>query len=184
MPTTVRSERGEPLEDVQTTAIAHEHHPRRAERLLSAPVRRNVLDVVARHPGLPVGELQTLVGVGWGTLHHHLKKLEEAGLVRTHSVGRRRIVHLAGEGAHEGFALLRGRTARNVARAIVDNPGIGIVDLARVSGGSPRAVYYHVKRLVEAGLVTNGGNTRYAHLSAMEPLPRILRAASGTGESL
>lgn len=172
------------LEDVQTAATLdlHVHAPRGHERLLSAPVRRQVLDVVARHPGLPVGELQAMVGVGWGTLHHHLKKLEEAGLVRTVSVGRRRIVHLAGAGAHEGFALLRGRTARTVARAIVQNPGIGIADLARLSGGSPRAVYYHVKRLAEAGLVTSGGNTRYAHLSAAEPLPRILREASGPGE--
>ena len=153
-------------------------------RLLDAPVRRQILDLVARQPGLPVGELQALLGVGWGTLHHHLRKLEDADLIHTSLVGRRRLVHLGRDDPHAGLAILRGRTARRIAETIASHPAISITDVARLTGGSPRAVYYHVKRLVEAGLVATEGQTRYARLAPTPLLPPMLRDTPPPGDLL
>lgn len=155
------------------------HRDRLAARLLDSPIRQRIVRQVAGRPGQTVGELLETLDVGWGTLHHHLKRLEHAGLLHTVSAGRRRLVYpgpSAAEppGSGRARAILRGRTARRVAEAIADHPGVGIDRLVPLVGESPRTVYYHVKRLVDAGLVLMDRATRYADLAPAPALARLL----------
>jgi ArsR family transcriptional regulator len=58
-------------------------------KLLSDPVRVQLLDVLREHRGdVCQCELQPLFGVSQPTLSHHLRKLEEAGVVTVQRRGR------------------------------------------------------------------------------------------------
>lgn len=58
-------------------------------KLLADPVRVQVLDVLRGHEeAVCQCELQPLFGVSQPTLSHHLKKLEEAGVVAVERRGR------------------------------------------------------------------------------------------------
>lgn len=160
---------------MQPLTPARPSHPpaspsdRIAERLLDSPGRQRILAMAHSHPGEPVGTFLERLGMGWGTLHHHLKRLEDAGLLHTRAAGRRRLVY-PGPAAEtipaleKGRAILAGRTTRRVADAILARPGVGIEQLVVGLGESPRAVYYHVKRLVDAGLALPDPQARYAFL--------------------
>lgn len=45
------------------------------------PVRERILECVLMQPGLSKSELQRDLGLGWGTIHHHLGHLESLGQV-------------------------------------------------------------------------------------------------------
>lgn len=141
-------------------------------RLLSSPIRRAILEIVTSRPGLTVGELLALLDVGWGTLHHHLDRLEAVGLLRTVQAGRRRLV-LPGDApraAPVARALLAGATCRRVAEAVAREPGLCIQDLIGRVEDSPRAVYHHVKRLLDAGLLQSERPGRY---TSLHPTPLL-----------
>lgn len=145
-------------------------NPRRA-----ADVRSALLASLVDHPGLPLAKAKERLGVGWGTIYHHVARLERSGAIRSIVQGRRRLLVLGGAPEAEAvarFALLEGMTARLLAEAILAQPGIGLRELARRSGVSERATYYHLKRLTEAGLVTTRKNGRYDSLEAAGDLVR------------
>jgi predicted transcriptional regulator len=138
------------------------------------PLRARLLKLVTQKPGLPVGAILAETQMGWGTLYYHLSKLAKENQIQIVRVGRRRLVYPASGGRATDFAagdaLLRGRTARQIAEAIANRPGSSIQTIVDSVGYSPRAVYYHVRRLIEAGLVTSSSETRHRDLC---PTPRL-----------
>lgn len=153
----------------ETARSAREESP-----IVSETVRERLLREVRDHPGLSLSELMTRLGIGWGTLHHHATALEAQRLVRIETAGRRRLVFPAGQSpmvAAEARGLVYGGPARRIALALRDRPGQSILELCERTGNSPRAVYYHVKRLLEGGLLRSSSSTRHSDL---EPTPLLL----------
>ncbi len=136
--------------------------------------QERIVAIVRAAPGLLVGELQQRAQIGWGTLCHHLPRLVEAGRIRVVRVGRRRLVYpIEARGAAEAScadAILRGKTARRIAEAIHARPGSSVSGVAFEAGESERATYYHVRRLIQVGLVTSGSATR---LKDLRPAPGL-----------
>lgn len=69
--------------------------PRRTDRrvmaaapALRSPSARRLLDSVCREPGMAPSLLAHRLGLNRATVHHHLRRLEEAGLVSTRPSGR------------------------------------------------------------------------------------------------
>ncbi len=57
-------------------------------KALGDPIRVQVVDVLARHPGeLCACELLPLFDIAQSTLAHHLKVLADAGILKTHRQG-------------------------------------------------------------------------------------------------
>ncbi|MEA3200255.1 MAG: hypothetical protein QOE90_1683 [Thermoplasmata archaeon] len=143
-----------------------------------SPQRKNILRIVQASPGLPVGVLLDQTQLGWGTLYFHLAKMVKAGSIEVARVGRRRLVYPAGSPQAreraQGDALIHGKTARAVAEVILAEPGISIQGISIVLGQSHRVVYYHVRRLMEAGLVTSSSPTRHRDLCASPKLRAAL----------
>lgn len=148
--------------------------------VLASPTRRLIYDLIEATPGIPVCTLMDRVELGWGTLYHHLHKMERAGLIHTAVSGRRRLVFPGPVPSEpyvssDAFALVRGRTARRVAEALVASPGASVSKIAERAGESPRATYYHLKRFLDAGLATSSSKTRHTGLAATPPLLLALR---------
>lgn len=145
------------------------------ERLLQSALRRQIVELVRENPGIPIGELMKRLPVGWGTLYHHLIKLERSGLLRAAVSGRRRLLYPGDAGPlgndPDARSILRGRTAQRLARAIVANPGRSVAEIVDEMAESPRVIYYHVKRMLDAGLVSSSSETRYCSLT---PTPRLV----------
>ena len=147
---------------------------REAERLLESPLRQQIVDIVKARPGVSVGDIMDELQVGWGTLYHHLTKLSRNKMIQTSVVGRRRLVYPVSPDsdptADKHMAMLRGKTARRVAEAVLAQPNIPIQELTVLLDESPRVVYYHVKRLLDAGLILSDSKTRH---TGLQPAPQL-----------
>ena len=150
---------------------------RAPEDALASPLRRRILDLVEARPGSPVTDLARRLSIHPVTLHYHLRRLEESDLVRSQLAGRRRVVFPVSAYVDENAedrALLLEPTARRIALAILHRPNITITDLVEELHETPRVVYYHVKRLRDAGLVVGASATHYRGLEAAPRLALLL----------
>lgn len=145
-------------------------------KVLESPERLRILQIVYERPGISVTELAGCLAMSWGQLSYHLARLERAELLHTVKAGRHRLVFPEREPLEtpEDRALVLERTARALALLIVDNPQLTVTDLVRLSGETPRVVYYHVKRLLDAGLVTSSSGTHHRGLVASARLAHLL----------
>lgn len=64
---------------------------------LSDPTRRAIFELLAEGP-TPVGELAALLPVSRPAVSQHLRVLKDAGLVRDHAIGNRRLYRIDPEG--------------------------------------------------------------------------------------
>lgn len=140
--------------------------PDDARTLRSAAARR-ILEAVDRRPGSGLSELRRATGLGWGTIYHHLARLQRAGLVTVEKRGRLRCAFPKGTDQapprdHHG------RTRRRVAAVIQERGPVTVDEVVRVTGLSRRVVYHHAKRLIESGLAERSRADR-----TLRPLPGL-----------
>lgn len=154
---------------------------REAER---AALRERILRAIEREPGASPTRLVEELGIGWSTLYHHVNALEAQGRVRASSAGRHTFLYPAGMAGDPRLSVQRsvlaGGRARLVAAEAARVPGHDVGSLAEALGISPRVVYHHVRRLVEAGLLTSSMPRRYRDLAPTEPLRALLRQEGGS----
>lgn len=174
---------------VSTLAILR---PRASERLVPSPLRNEILGLVTRRPGIPLSQLRSDLPIGWGTLYHHVWRLCKDGKLETRTVGRRRLLYPAGVASEEFAAiqgLLRGKTVRKVATAVLSKPSLSFKELVETTGESDRVVYYHLKRLMDVKLVASSSKTRHfglmptdllrAHAHLIRALPAAREPVDG-----
>lgn len=138
-------------------------------------VPAKLLRIIQERPGIPVTELEGRLGIGTGTMRHHLQTLQRAGKLHFVRQGRRLLIYPPGAGSDAlAEGLLRGATSRAVATTIREHPGGDVASLHRLLGLSERVVYYHLQRLMEAGLVASSGENRLRDLSATGKLEALL----------
>lgn len=118
------------------------------------PVRSRILAIVARQPGVSAAEISDQEGINIGTLDYHLDILLRDGQVRAAKAGRNRLLFLPGSGAdvaRVGEVSAPGRG--DLARAILQEPGLHAAALAERLGLSRATVHHHLGRLEAAGLI-------------------------------
>jgi DNA-binding transcriptional ArsR family regulator len=82
---------------------------------LGDPTRRAIFEILAEGPA-PVGELAKLLPVSRPAVSQHLRVLKDAGLVRDHAAGTRRVYRID----PEGIAAIRAYLDRFWDRALAD----------------------------------------------------------------
>lgn len=126
---------------------------------------------------MPLDSLAMRVGIQSSSVAYHLRRLEEAGLVHRRVVGRRRLTfpgQFRGNRKVEGFAILRHPTARRIASQLVASPGSDFSVIMSSTGVSSRALYHHLKRLKNAGLVDVESAWGYRDLRATQALAGLM----------
>ena len=143
----------------------------------------HVLEIVHDSPGLSLDALRERAGLGWGSVYQRVDLLKEAGLLREERDGKRKRLFAAAPPDAEAcrqasVGALLGRlnrdTARRVARAVLEHPGMGAERLAQLVGIPPRSVYLHIKQLVALGLVEREGTFFRSNLRPTERLRSVL----------
>jgi DNA-binding transcriptional ArsR family regulator len=157
--------------------------PQEDREAARAALRARILAAIERAPGASPTRIVEDLGIGWSTLYHHVKALEAQGVVRSASAGRHTFLYPAGMASDPRLSVQRsvlfGGRARLVGEEAARAPGHDVSSLAAALDISPRVVYHHVRRLVEAGLLRSSMARRYRDLAATEHLLALLRQEGG-----
>lgn len=118
-------------------------------RFLDHPVRDAVHEFLGQRPGSSMSDIHDAIDVPRSTLVHHLRVLEQQGLVRSRKDGYRRRFHQAGPPPPPGPYLTEAQ--RKLVDTVAANPGITQGRLADRVSMTRTTVLYHVRRLNEMG---------------------------------
>jgi DNA-binding MarR family transcriptional regulator len=147
------------------------------ENVLEHPMRQHLLRSIEERPGIHLRELAGAHDTAVTNTQWHLRKLEQAGLVKTQKMqGRRLYYPVQGGQASKAQAVenaaLRNPNAERVSQFLAANAGCNQRVLADGLGMNPGTVRWHLRKLESAGLVRciqEGSQARYF---LMKPLAR------------
>jgi predicted transcriptional regulator len=119
------------------------------------PVRRRLLGLIRKQPGIHASELARGMEESWGTVQYHLNLLRKADLVQSVEAGRER--RFFPEGVAESkmrlmTVLTQGRRGE-IAQFIHSNPGARQVDICNALEVSRKTFRSSIQPMVEEGLV-------------------------------
>lgn len=117
--------------------------------------RRKLHAIIVSHPGAHLRELERRSGLAVGVLRHHLGYLADAGLIMEQRDGKLRRFFPVGldPDLRQLLGILRTRSLRAVMVDLLTHPGATAKEIAQRQGFSLRSVAYHLRTLIDAGLV-------------------------------
>ncbi|MDX1612496.1 MAG: winged helix-turn-helix transcriptional regulator [Candidatus Thermoplasmatota archaeon] len=133
--------------------------------LLEDETRRALYETIKRDPGINLRALSDELDLAWGTLLHHLHKLENAHMVVSKRYGKYRRYFLNGstysqEEKARLAALSTPSTAR-VAEYILDHPGSTQSEIGDALDVTASTVLWHARRLKDVDLLETKRDGRY-----------------------
>lgn len=132
--------------------------PPTEETLLELDTRRRIYEHVCQVPGAHLRKIQRDLEMPLGTLEYHLRQLEKYEMVVTRDDGRFK-AYFPTEGMdrrdRDFLYYLRQEMPRKLALEIADQPGIGFQELKEKVPVSGSTVSFHLKKLIEAGIVAD-----------------------------
>jgi DNA-binding transcriptional ArsR family regulator len=158
------------------------------ENVLEHPMRQHLMRAIEARPGIHLRELASAHSTAVTNTQWHLRKLEQAGLVKTQKMqGRRLYYPVQGGQATKAQAVenaaLRNPNAERVSQFLAANAGCNQRVLSEGLGMNPGTVRWHLRKLESAGLVRviqEGSQARYF---LMKPLPRATPRPVGQEEA-
>lgn len=149
------------------------------DNLLEHTFRHQVLDLIRAHPGLHLREVARRLGLTATNAAYHLRVLEKHGFIRSERLnGKRVYVPSAGPAEKAKFlaqALLHRGSRARVLETLAAHPGSNQTALAAMTAQHQGAVSWHLRQLVQAGLVREERSPRECRYT-LTPLGQELAA--------
>lgn len=124
--------------------------------------RAHLIEFIERSPGIHISELCRTADLAWGTVQHHLHRLESEGRIRLQRDGR--VTRLFSGATSDRDVTLLSLLHRDISAQIVVNlarmPQAGIQDLSDALQVSRKTIRRHLATLVDAGVVDREGGYR------------------------
>ncbi len=153
------------------------------DELLKHPMRAQVFQVIQANPGIHASELARRMGAGWGTIVHHLDKLEKGQLVAVRKVNNQKcFFEMGGKISRVDMAIagaVRSDSASQIAAFVQTHPMTSQKMMAEELGISPALASFHVKKLVHMGVLEKARQGKQTLLTTTESLRRVLAGESG-----
>ncbi|NHN48123.1 helix-turn-helix domain-containing protein [Halostella sp. JP-L12] len=130
--------------------------------------RERLYETVVDAPGVHLSELCDRAGVTLSTARHHLRVLEDEGLIATAKHRGKRRYFPAGDDERELAAAMSDDAAATVLETLAYTGPATVSTLAEELGRDPSTVTHHLKRLDEDGLVARERDGR-AVMNSLEP---------------
>ncbi len=150
------------------------------DELLEHPVRSKIFSTIQQHPGIHASQLAREVGVGWGTVSHHLDKLDRAKMVTTRKVNNQKCFFEQGGTISrqdmEAASAIKGDTAGAIAGFVHANPMTSQKDMAEALGISAALASFHVKKLTNLGVLDKMRHGKETLLTTSQSMRRLLEA--------
>lgn len=122
-------------------------------RLLALGTRRRIYEHVSNFPGVHLRQIVREVGLGLGTVEHHLHVLVRHGLIESRLVGPRRRTFFARDGRPSGdkdlLAVLRGASVQRILGCLLLDADLEAPDIAIRLELAAATVAYHLQRLTK-----------------------------------
>lgn len=136
--------------------------------VLEHPLRKGIMESVSDQPGVHLRELATLHDTAVTNTQWHLRKLEQAGLIRTQKVGGRRLFYPTQGGiATKQEAVENAATsnpnADRIFGFIQEHIGCDVRQIMEGLGMNPGTIRWHLRRLKEAGLLSEESHGNHVY---------------------
>jgi len=120
------------------------------------PTQQRVLVFITAHPGVHLREICRALSLAMGNAQYHVGRLERDGRITSARRGLYKFFYpanLFGERQREVLSVLSLDTPRELLLNIIGHPGSTQVELAAGTDLSQPTASWHLKRLVEIGIV-------------------------------
>jgi predicted transcriptional regulator len=123
--------------------------------------REEILNLLRTCPGLTKTEVRQRLGLGWGTIHYHLRVLAQQRLVvERRQWGWTRIYSAEVAGEIRLMPLLRMNLAQDIMETVRRNPDIGVQAISSRLGVSRKVVRRVLQNLVDAQMLERSSHYR------------------------
>ncbi len=132
----------------------------------SKEVKTRILEYISSHPGAYLREIKKAIGISMGTAQYHLYSLEKEKKIISRRSGlyKRFFVSFTFTDKDQKILdVLSQETERDILLYLSINPGASHHDISEYAGISPGTTTWHMKRLLEAGLVTSKRSTEVVY---------------------
>ena len=151
-------------------------------QILDNEARASVYEHVKAHPGAHPSAIAERLDLGWGTVVYHLSKLENSRLVTPRNAHNRKCyfaitADLDAE-ARTAVAAMSTDKTRTIVETVRARPGISQKELSQELGISQALASWHVKRLVESGVLTTQREGRSNCLRVAAHVPGAVPVAA------
>ena len=118
--------------------------------------QQEILDYISKHPGVHLRQICRELNLAMGNVQYHAYRLERAGRISSARRGFYRFYYpaaLFGEKQRDVLSVLSLGTPRELLLHLINKPDSSQDELARGVGVSQPTVSWHLKRLVDLGIV-------------------------------
>lgn len=158
-----------------------------AENVLNTEVRKNLYEYIDEYPGSHLREIARELDLKPSNAAWHLRKLEQTNLVRSRTIGGKRVYYLV-EGGIEARreaiaeAILKNKNAREIMNYLRDNPGKHLLEIANALDLNHHTVKWHIKKMYLAELID--GDTSNSAYPVYYPTEIGIEAISNYSQNL
>lgn len=137
------------------------------ENVLDTSVRKNLYEYIDEYPGSHLREIARELDLKPSNAAWHLRKLEQTNLVRSRTIGGKKVYYLV-EGGIEtrkeavAESILRNDNAQRIMEYLVNNPGKHLLEIAHALKLNHHTVKWHIKKMYLAELI-EGDTTNSAY---------------------
>lgn len=139
--------------------------------------RSQIMEYIKKHPGTHLREIKRELGVSMGVIQYHLYTLEREKRIisRRRGLYKRFYVNLLfAEKAQEILDVLSQETERDIILSLIGYSRATQKEISEYVRISPAGVSWHMKRLIESGLVEAEREGSFTYYSARGDASEIL----------
>jgi predicted transcriptional regulator len=138
-----------------------------AENVLNTEVRKNLYQYIDEYPGSHLREIARELDLKPSNVAWHLRKLEQTNLVRSRSIGGKKVYYLVEGGAEARIeaiseSILRNKNASNIMEFLIKHPGKHLLEIANALDLNHHTVKWHIRKMYIAELI-DGDTTNSAY---------------------
>jgi predicted transcriptional regulator len=128
------------------------------ENVLNTEVRKNLYKYIDDYPGSHLREIARELDLKPSNAAWHLRKLEQTNLVRSRTIGGKRVYYLVEGGVEARMeaiaeAILKNKNARDIMIYLQKNPGKHLLEIANALDLNHHTVKWHIKKMYMAELI-------------------------------
>jgi predicted transcriptional regulator len=137
------------------------------ENVLDTEIRKHLYDYIDEYPGSHLREIARELDLKPSNAAWHLRKLEQTNLIRSRSIGGKKVFYLV-EGGVEAKqravaeSILRNQNAREIMSYLSEHPGKHLLEVAHALSINHHVVKWHINKMQEAELI-EGDTTNSAY---------------------
>jgi len=128
------------------------------ENVLKTEVRKSLYKYIDNFPGSHLREIARELDLKPSNAAWHLRKLEQTNLVRSRTIGGKKVYYLVEGGVNARIeavaeSILRNENAREIMQYLSDNPGKHLLEIANALHLNHHTVKWHIKKMYMAELI-------------------------------